>query len=219
MNKSGVLNLAKAVDTTAICDADKTIRVMGPEIRPRSLQSFVCGPAFTVRSRGDFLPVAFAVEAASPGDVIVVDGGGECIALAGELFARAAEARGLAGIIVDAGYRDMGYVHSARFPVFSRYVTPMAGSTVRIGDSGITVTCGGVSVAPGDIIVGDREGIVVLDPSQAVRVLRAAADVKAVEARVVALLDAGSRLKDCLNLEEHRELLSQGKLSALRFTV
>ena len=98
------------VDTTAICDADKTIRVMDGGIRLRSANARIFGPAYTVRCRGDFLGVLRAIEAAQPGDVIVVDGGGQEIALGGELFARGALSRRLGGIVVDGGYRDIGYV-------------------------------------------------------------------------------------------------------------
>src|SRR4051794_29947733 len=99
-----------AVDRTALCDGDKTTRVMAEAIRHRSATSRVCGPAFTVRCDADFLPVLRAVETAAPGDVIVVDGGAREIALGGELFARGALVRRLGGIIVDGGYRDIGYV-------------------------------------------------------------------------------------------------------------
>src|SRR5262245_36706195 len=108
----------RAVDTTALCDADKTLRVMTSEIRPRSAARHIAGPAFTVRCGADFLAVLRAVESARPGDVIVVDGGAREIALAGELFARGALARGLGGIIVDAGYRDIGYVSTCPLPVY-----------------------------------------------------------------------------------------------------
>ncbi len=73
------------VDTTAICDGDKTTRVMESAIRPRSANSRIVGPAFTVRCRDDFLAVLRAVEIASSGDVVIVDGGGREIALAGAL--------------------------------------------------------------------------------------------------------------------------------------
>ena len=121
-----------------------------------------------------------------PGDVIVVDGGGRETALAGELFARAALNRGLAGIVVDGGYRDLAYVARCALPVYSRHVTPMAGSTVRSATLNEPVSCGGVRVSAGDIVIADIDGIVVLDPALAAAQLRAAAQVKATEARVEA---------------------------------
>ena len=207
------------VDTTAICDADKGARVVSPAIRCRSRQPRVCGPAFTVRCRDDFFAVLRAVELASPGDVIVVDGGDGTAALGGELFARAAMVRGLAGIVVDGGYRDIGYVASCMLPVYSRHVTPMAGTTNELGELQVPITCGGVPVLPGDLVIADIEGVVVLDPATAADVLAAAAQVKATESRAIARLEQGGSLVGCLNVIEHSERLEQGEPTSLRFTV
>jgi regulator of RNase E activity RraA len=206
-----------AVDTTAICDADKTTRVMDSAIRPRSAEIRVAGPAFTVRCRDDFLPVLRAIEAADPGDVIVVDGGAREIALAGELFARGALARRLGGIIVDGGYRDLAYVSICPLPVYSRFVTPLAGTAVKLGELSIPVTCGGVTVNPGDLILADVEGVIVLDPAKAAELLDAAAAIKEVEGRAVEALNAGATLSDGLNLAEHVAALGRGEPSSLRF--
>jgi RraA family protein len=214
-----IRRLAESVDTTAICDAAKHTRVMSGALRCRSGNPMIVGPAVTVRCRDDFLGVIQAIEAAGPGDVLVVDGGGRETALGGELFARAALGRGLAGIIVDGGYRDLAYVASCDLPVYSRHHTPMAGTTIRPATLNEPVTCGGVRVSAGDIVIADRDGIVVLDPATAVAELTAAAEVKAAEARVIARLDAGDRLGDCLDVDEHAARLGRGEPSALRFTV
>lgn len=192
---------------------------MSADLRCRSANPDICGPALTVRCRDDFFGLVLAIEQAEPGDVLVVDGGGSRTALAGELFARAALAKGIGGIIVDAAYRDAGFVASCALPVYSRHTTPMAGTTQRLGVIGEPVTCGGVTVRPGDLVIADREGIVVLDPATAEATLRAAAEVKQAEARVVAVLEAGGGLRDCLNLEEHAQNLREGRPSTLRITV
>jgi 4-hydroxy-4-methyl-2-oxoglutarate aldolase len=206
-----------AVDTTALCDGDKATRVMAEAIRPRSASTRVCGPAFTVRCAGDFLPVLRAVETAAPGDVIVVDGGAREIAFGGELFARGALARRLGGIIVDGGYRDIGYVSTCPLPVFSRYVTPMAGTVTQLGELQVPVTCGGVEVRPGDLIMADDEGILVLDPDRADSQLDAAEAVKAAELRLIRRLEAGGTLSDGLNLADHVAALRRGEPSSLAF--
>ncbi|WP_328401242.1 RraA family protein [Nocardia sp. NBC_00403] len=206
-----------AVDTTALCDADKATRVLHSAIRSRSATTRIFGPAYTVRCRDDFFAVLRAIESAAPGDVIVVDGGGKEIALAGELFARGALARKLGGIIIDGGYRDITYVRTCELPIYSRYVTPMAGTTAALGELQIPITCGGVPVAPGDLILADDEGVVVVDPARAEALLDAAAAVKAAEAAVVAQLNTGSTLSDGLNVAEHTALLLDGEPSSLRF--
>jgi 4-hydroxy-4-methyl-2-oxoglutarate aldolase len=206
-----------AVDTTAICDADKSIRVVASAIRARSARTRVCGPAFTVRCGADFLAVLRAIEAASPGDVIVVDGGEREVALGGELFARGALVRELGGIVVDGGYRDLAYVSTCELPVYSRFVTPMAGTTRDLGALQEPVTCGGVAVNPGDLILADDEGMIVVEPAKVDALLDAAAAIKRAEGRLVERLNAGATLSDGLNLAEHVEALRRGEPSALAF--
>lgn len=214
-----IIQLSRGIDTTAICDADKKTRVVSETIACRSKNSRMCGPALTVRCRDDFFGVICAIESASPGDVLVVDGGAREIAYAGELFARVAQQKGLAGIIVDGGYRDMGYISGCDLPVFSRYITPMAGSTDDIGELRVPVICGGVVIRTGDIIVADMEGIVVLDSAKAMAVLTAASDIKTLEAAVIDNIMAGYELHECLNVKEHHESLQRGIASRLQFTV
>lgn len=213
-----IRRLAATVDTTAVCDAAPGVRVMSPALRCRSASPVLCGPAVTVRCHEDIFGVIQAIEAAGPGDVLVVDGGGRETALAGELFARVAAAKGVAGIIVDGGYRDLAYIAGCALPVYSRHVTPRAGAATRLAVVGETVTCGGVTVHAGDIVLADVNGIVVLDPGAAVAQLTAAAGVMAAEARVVERLAAGAGLGDCFNVAEHAGRLARGEPSRLRIT-
>lgn len=206
----------RAVDTTAICDADRTTRVMHSAIRARSAATRIFGPAFTVRCREDFLAVLRAVEAAEPGAVIVVDGGARETALGGEMFARAALVRSLGGIVVDGGYRDMAYVSTCALPVYSRFVTPRAGTATQLGELQVPVTCGGVVVNPGDLVLADDEGLVVVDPDRIEAVLGAAAAVKDTERRVVEMLGGGATLSDAFNVAEHVDALGRGEPSVLR---
>lgn len=206
-----------AVDTSAICDADRTTRVMSGAIQARSAARRLCGPAFTVRCDADFLAVLRAVEAAAPGEVIVVDGGAREVALGGELFARGALVRGLGGIVVDGGYRDLAYVSTCPLPVFSRFVTPLAGTATNLGALQVPVTCGGVAVHPGDLVFADDDGVVVLDPARVDAVLDAAAAVKQAEGRLVHRLDEGATLSDGLNLIDHVAAIGRGEPSSLAF--
>lgn len=205
------------VDTTAICDADKTTRVMDGAIRARSATTRVFGPAFTVRCRDDFLAVLRAVEMASPGDVIIVDGGEREIALAGELFARGALVRGLGGIVVDAGYRDMAYVAGCELPIYSRFATPLAGTASKLGELQTPVTCGGVSVNPGDMILADDEGVIVVDPDRIRALFEIAATIKKAEGKLIGRLNTGSTLSEGLNLREHVDALTRSEPSSLKF--
>ncbi|GLZ81345.1 demethylmenaquinone methyltransferase [Actinorhabdospora filicis] len=205
--------------TAAVCDTDKSLRVMAPAIAHRSSVAAMRGTAFTVRCDGDFFGALHALESAAPGDVLVVDGGGREVAYAGELFARAALARGLAGIVVDGGYRDIAYVRGSELPVFSRWVTPMAGTTGKAGHLGVPVVCGGVVVSPGDVVIADEDGLVVLEPSTVEEVFARAAEVVAREERVLAAMAAGKGIGECLNVAEHAARLGAGEASVLRFVV
>lgn len=207
------------VDTTAVSDGDKSIRVVSSAITLRSARGRICAPAYTIRTRRDFFAVAVAVERAPQASVVVVDAGGDEVAVAGELFARAAMIRGLAGIIVDGGYRDIGFVRSCPLPVYSRHITPMAGTARDLGVAGQPVTCGGVVVNPGDVVLADDEGILVLAPDRAMELVVAARDVKDAEARAIRRMTSGASLSDCLNIDEHATLLENGQPTSLRFLV
>ncbi|SMD17655.1 RraA family protein [Kibdelosporangium aridum] len=208
----------REVDTTAICDADKTTRVMHSAIKLRSAQPRIFGPAYTVRCRDDFLGVLQAIETAAPGDVIVVDGGARELALAGEMFARGALTRGLGGIVIDAGYRDIGFVSTCQLPIYSRFLTPMAGTTVKLGELQVPVTCGGVVVNPGDMVLADEEGLIVVDPGRVSDLLDAALAVKEAERKLTEHLAAGGTLSDGTNLAVHVEALKRGEPSKLSFS-
>lgn len=149
--------------------------------------------------------------------MIVVDGGGSEIAFAGEMFARGAVVRRLGGIIVDGGYRDIGYVRRCALPIYSRFVTPMAGTTSQLGELQVPVTCGGVLVTPGDLILADEEGMIVVEPDRIEALLDGAAVVKVAEAGVVATLNAGLTLSDAINVDAHTEALRSGAHSTLQF--
>ena len=205
-----------AVDTTALCDVDKTTRVLHSAIRARSARSRIFGPAFTVRCRGDFLGVLQAIESAAPGDVIVVDGGAQEIALGGELFARGALARSLGGIVVDGGYRDMAYVAGCELPLYSRFVTPLSGTSSKLGELQVPVTCGGVTVNPGDLVLADGEGLIVVAPDRIDDLLDGALAIKQAENAVIERLDAGATLSETFTLAEHVAALSRAEPSALR---
>jgi regulator of RNase E activity RraA len=209
--------LFSEVDTTAIADCDASIRAVSGALALRSAQARICAPAFTVRTRGDIFPIARAVELAPAGSVLVVEGGGEEIALSGELFARAAQTRGLAGLVIDGGVRDQGYLRGCPLPVYSRHVTPKAGTSRALGEFGGPVACGGVTVRPGDTVLADQEGIIVLSPDDAERLVRAAHTVKETEARAIAVLASGGALSRCLNIEEHQAALAAEEPSSLRF--
>jgi RraA family protein len=211
-----LLERVAALDTAAFCDADKDIRVMDPGLRPMTSFRQMVGRARTVRCRDDFLTVIKALHDSEPGDVLVVDGAGGSRALAGELFATEAARRMLAGIVIDGACRDTLKLATLQIPMYARWVSPAAGTAERLGTTQQPVVCGGVTVQPGEVLIGDRDGIVVLAESDLLTLLPRAEEVQRVEALVLERLERGVGLLGMLNFTEHCDALKLGRQSKLR---
>jgi regulator of RNase E activity RraA len=129
----------------------------------------MCGPAFTVRVRpGDNLMIHVALSQAQPGDVIVIDGAGDLTqALIGGLMRTTLMARKLGGIVVDGALRDLAEWAEGGMPVYARGHTHRGPSKDGPGEVNIPIACAGMAVMPGDLILGDADGVVTI-PSAAV---------------------------------------------------
>ncbi|MBI1958113.1 MAG: RraA family protein [Candidatus Rokubacteria bacterium] len=142
----------------------------------------IAGPAFTVRTaRHDNLMLHAAIYLAEPGDVIVVAAGDAEMAVAGGNVCAVAQRRGVVGFVIDGVIRDVAESRANAFPVFARGVSPIPGGKDGPGEINAPITCGGVRVTPGDVLVADEEGIVVVPWARAAEVLakaqaKAAAD-------------------------------------------
>ncbi|MDG2003324.1 MAG: hypothetical protein P8J20_08335 [Novosphingobium sp.] len=124
----------------------------------------VVGPAVTVTvPPGDFLMISEALTTVRPGDVLVVDARGDTLrAVWGEYFSAWAQGLGLAGVIIDGATRDVSEIEALGFPVFTRGITSRKPTMTGPGEVNVPVSCGGVCVIPGDIVVADGEGVIVL---------------------------------------------------------
>jgi len=149
---------------TTLADVLERDRVMDIGIRPLWAGApRIAGPAYPVRcAPGDNLMLHAAIHRAAPGAIVVVQAGDCDYAVAGGNVCAVAQRRGIAGFVVDGVIRDLAEVRDHRFPVHARGVIPIPGKKDAIGVLNGTVRCGGVEVAPGDVVVADEEGIVVV---------------------------------------------------------
>jgi len=210
--------LAK-LDTACLCDVNKNLRIMEPGIRPISQDIKMVGIARTVYCKGDFLTVIKALHDAKDDEVLVIDAEGDKIALAGELFALEAQRKKLGGIVVDGSCRDVKGIRKINFPVYARYITPVAGTSSKIFRTQIKINCGGVSVTPGDIIMGDDDGIVVMSEKEVAEILDTAENIQRIEEKVLEKMKDNKSLIDMMNFFDHYAKISKKKESKLIFTV
>lgn len=168
--------------TTDLCDVVDLSCVMRYAIRPLWPDApRIAGPAFTVRTaRHDNLMFHAAIYLAQRGDVIVVEAGDDEMAVAGGNVCAIAQRNGVAGLVVDGVIRDVAESRANLFPVYARGASPIPARRGGAGDMNMPIRCGGVVVNPGDVVVADGEGIVVVPRAQAADVLAKA------EARVAA---------------------------------
>jgi 3-hexulose-6-phosphate synthase/6-phospho-3-hexuloisomerase len=155
----------------------------------------MAGPAFTVRTApGDWAKPVSAIDEAAEGDVLVVDAGGVPPAVWGELATNSALVRKLGGVVIWGAVRDTGDIRTMGLPVFASAVSSAAGEPKGFGETGVGLQIAGRHIAPGDWIVGDDDGVMVVPRAGAAEVANRAMDVLERENRFRAEIKAGSTL-------------------------
>jgi regulator of RNase E activity RraA len=186
--------------TSNIADAMGRFHFMDFGIRARSGLT-LCGVAVTVDARpGDNLMIHKALEVAEPGDIIVVNTNGNTTsAVFGELMCRTAVGARLGGLVVDGAIRDVDAITALGFPAFSRAVCAGGCDKDGPGEVNAPIACGNTVVMPGDIVVGDVDGVVVVPREEADEVLRFVAALVERERARIAEIDRGLLFKDEIN--------------------
>ena len=219
----------EAVDTAAICDADKgtgsqAVKVMSSTITLRTQHLAVSGKkmigiARTVQlsESEDFLAVLQGLDEAEEGEVLCVSTKNSTKAVAGGLFLTEAERKGLRGLIVDGAVRDIASMKENGIHCYSISVNPYSGTISHPGKMQMPITCGGVVIYPGDIIIGDDDGVIVSDINSLESIIESAENIVAKEEAIMTSMKNGNGLHSLTNFTEHVANIKKGKESSLRF--
>ena len=189
----GLLAAFKRVPSGNVCDAMDRMGALDYHIKPLAADSLLAGPALTVRTRpGDNLMVWKAIDVAQPGDVLVIATYDYTAASTfGERVVMAAKAKGVAGIVCDGMCRDASGIRATGLPTFVRGTVPSSPGKDGPGEIGGPVSCGGMVVHAGDVVIGDEDGVVVVALADAPAVAERLQAVFAKEAHMAADLAAG----------------------------
>ncbi len=193
--ENGLIQAFAGVPVPNIGDSMNRTGAISSAIKPLNGKRLL-GTAYTVRvPAGDNLLFYYAIDQAHPGDIIVVDGGGFAErALCGEIMAEFAIARGLGGFVVDGAVRDAEELSAKDFPVFTRCISPNGPYKNGPGEINVPVVIGGRVICPGDILVGDRDGLVCIRPDEAEEVILKAKKVMEKEQGMMDSIHSKGRL-------------------------
>ncbi|MFJ7734916.1 RraA family protein [Lysinibacillus sp. NPDC097287] len=173
-----IINRFKGIPTTCISDAMQGLNNLDFSIKPVKESFKVVGRALTVKlSAGDNLVVLKAIREAKPGDILVVDAKGDTYrAIAGDFVVGMAKIVGIVGIVVDGVIRDCAGIKQLDIPVFCRGTTVAASGKGGLGEFKVPISCGGVTIHPGDLVIGDIDGVVVIPQNDEEEILRKSLD-------------------------------------------
>ncbi|KMO33423.1 RraA family protein [Methylobacterium aquaticum] len=191
---AAIVEKFKAIAVANISDSMSRMVHGGPRLRPMHAGGVLCGVALTVKARpGDNLMVHAALNRVKPGDVIVVDAGGDLTnAILGELMLSHAQQVGCAGVIVNGAVRDFGWIKANSFPVFAAGVTHRGPYKSGPGEVNCTIAIDGMVIEPGDLIVGDDDGFVCVPYDLTEKVFAAADKKQQGEAKTMVAIKAGT---------------------------
>jgi RraA family protein len=177
-----------------ISDSMARMTAGGARLRPLHAGGALAGPALTVKTRpGDNLMIHKALDIADAGDVIVVDGGGEMTnALIGEMMVAHAQQRGIAGLVLNGAIRDYDSIHAGAFPVFAAGVTHRGPYKDGPGEINVPIAIDGMVIEPGDLIVGDGDGLLCIPFAQTEDIYKAAKAKNDAEVRQIAAIREGT---------------------------
>lgn len=181
------------IPTANVSDVMARMAGAGARLRPMHGDGVMAGPALTVKTRaGDNLMVHKAIDLAAPGDVIVVDAGGDLTsAIFGEIMASHAGARGISGVVINGAIRDSAAIRAGRFPVFAAGITHRGPYKDGPGEINVPIALDGMVIEPGDLVLGDHDGLVAVPFDHVEQVFEAARTRQVAEEKMLADIRAG----------------------------
>jgi 4-hydroxy-4-methyl-2-oxoglutarate aldolase len=198
-----VSELLRELGSATLHEAQSQTGALASAIKPLDPMRRLAGPAMTVDAKpGDNLVIHHALAFARPGDVLVVDAKGYTEAGPwGDILTLAAQKIGIVGLIIDGAVRDSDSILAMGFPVFSRGLSICATQKNQPGQVNVPIICGGVAISPGDWIMGDRDGVVVIPRRNVLAVIAAAQEREAAETVLREGIEAGKSTIELLGLE------------------
>ena len=177
-----------------VSDSMSRMTAGGPRLRPMHAGGVLAGPALTVKTRpGDNLMVHKAIGLAEPGDVLVVDAGGDLTnAIIGELMIAQMVKRGLGGIVINGAIRDSAAIRAGGYPVFAAGVTHRGPYKDGPGEINVPIAIDGMVIEPGDLVLGDRDGVLAVPFDAVESVYTQSAAKHAAETRQMEAIEAGT---------------------------
>jgi 4-hydroxy-4-methyl-2-oxoglutarate aldolase len=192
-----IVKKASAFASSILADVAGRRGAMHGRIKPLSNSTRMAGPAFTIEIRpGDNLMIHAAMAMAKPGDILVIDGKADrTCALMGAIMLNACKKMGFGGVIMDASHRDTEELLELGFPVYSVGANPNGPTKYVPGRINWPIMCGDIAVSPGDLIVGDADGVVVVEREKAESLLTLAAGKVADEQQRISEIVSGKALR------------------------
>lgn len=208
-----------ALEVATVCNANKDIAVLPSFFKPLSPSAKLLGKARTLDLiEDDFLSVVALLNEAEEGDVLVINSRQQIKAVAGEFFVTEGQRKKLGGIIINGGFRDSEQTKDSGFPLYYKFLCPMAGTSNTLYPRQTIINIGDITINSGDLLFGDSDGVVLISKEiDLTSLIEKAKLIQSLETNGLAKIKSGVPITKVLNFSEHAENVKKGVESELKF--